>query len=229
MRGFLLRMAITALGLWVASEIVPGMRIEGVASLFLAAVLLGMANALVRPLVVLLTLPLTLLTLGLFLLVINALMLALVAALMPRLTLDGFWAALLGSLVVSVTSWFASSFVGGTGRLEALGARRGSPPPPSPPRASAGGRWLRSALWTLAVLGALAALVIWTSLSQVRWECDVWMEYRGRGEHRIGASATREDALRSAVTSACATLASGMADSMACDRTPPERVECRER
>lgn len=123
MPGFVLRMAITALGLWVASEIVPGVRIEGVASLFLAALLLGMVNALVRPVIVMLTLPLTLLTLGLFLLLINALMLALVAALMGRFTLDGFGSALLGSLVVSLTSWFASSFVGPAGRFEVLASR----------------------------------------------------------------------------------------------------------
>lgn len=87
----------------------------------------------------------------------------------------------------------------------------------------------RATLWTLALLAALAAVVVYLSLAQVRWECEVWMEYRGHTEHRTGASATREDAVRSAVTSACATLASGMADSMACDRTPPRRVECRER
>ncbi len=124
MRGFLLRMGISALGLWAASEIVPGMHIEGIGSLFLAALLLGIVNALVRPVVVVLTLPITVVTLGLFLLVINALMLALVAFLMERFTLDGLGAALLGSLVVSVTSWFAASFVGPAGRIQKLERRR---------------------------------------------------------------------------------------------------------
>jgi len=122
-RGFVLRTLITALGLWVATEIVPGMRIDGVSSLFLAAVLLGMANAFVRPVVVILTLPLTLVTLGLFLLVVNALMLALVAALMRQFTLDGFGPAVLGSVVVTLTSWFASCFIGSRGRFEVLAVR----------------------------------------------------------------------------------------------------------
>jgi len=130
MRGFILRMLICAAGLWVASETVPGLHIEGVGALFVAALLLGMVNALVRPLVVLLTLPLTLVTLGLFLLVINALMLALVAALMKRFALDGFVPALLGSLVVSITAWLASSFVGTSGRIETLKRRASDRPLP---------------------------------------------------------------------------------------------------
>ncbi|MEE9217668.1 MAG: phage holin family protein [Acidobacteriota bacterium] len=124
MKGFILRTSITALGLWVAASIVPGMRIDGVVPLCLAAILLGMANALVRPILVVLTFPVTLLSLGLFLLVINALMLSLVASLMKEFSLDGFWVALLGSIVVSLTSWFASSFVGPKGRVEPLTARR---------------------------------------------------------------------------------------------------------
>jgi putative membrane protein len=112
MREFVLRMLATALGLWAAAEIVPGVRIEGWQSFFLAALLLGIANAVVRPIVVLLTLPLTLLTLGLFLLVVNGLMLALVAALMDRFRLDGLIPAVLGAVVVSLTSWFVSLFTG---------------------------------------------------------------------------------------------------------------------
>ena len=130
MRGFILRTFISAAGLWVASEIVPGLHVEGVGAFFIAALLLGMVNALVRPLVVLLTLPITLVTLGLFLLVINGLMLALVAALMKRFAVDGFLPALLGSLVISVTAWFASSFVGTSGRLETLRRRETDRPLP---------------------------------------------------------------------------------------------------
>jgi len=101
-----------------------------------------------------------------------------------------------------------------------------SPPPPAD--AAARRRRRRTTLWTLLALAALSALIVWRSLAQVGWECEVWMEYRGQAEHRIAASGTREDALRGAVTSACATLASGMADSMACDRTEPKRSACRE-
>ena len=116
--SFILRMLATALGLWVATEIVPGMEIEGWPSFFLAAVLLGIANAVVRPIVVFLTLPLTLLTLGLFLLVVNGLMLALVAALMDSFRLDGLISAVLGAIVVSLTSWFASLFTGADKRRD---------------------------------------------------------------------------------------------------------------
>jgi putative membrane protein len=81
-------------------------------------------NALVRPLIVLLTLPITLLTLGLFLLVVNAGMLGLVAALLGDFTVAGFGSALLGALVVSFTSWLASWTVGPKGRIEILVVRR---------------------------------------------------------------------------------------------------------
>lgn len=120
MPGFLLRLAISAAGLWLASEVVPGMAIEGVGTLLAAALLLGLVNALVRPVVILLTLPITLLTLGLFLWVVNAAMLALVAWLLADFQLSGLGAALLGSLIVSVTSWLASAAVGPRGRIEVL-------------------------------------------------------------------------------------------------------------
>ena len=77
-----------------------------------------------RPLLVLLTLPITILSLGLFLLVINAAMLALVAALLDGFSLSGFGSALLGSIVVSLTGWIASWYVGGSGRIEVLVVER---------------------------------------------------------------------------------------------------------
>jgi putative membrane protein len=120
MPGFVIRMLIAAAGLWLASAIVPGLEIRGVGTLILAALLLGVVNALVRPLVVLVTLPLTILTLGLFLLVVNALMLMLVAALLDAFTLSGFWAALWGAIVVSATGWLASQYVGPSGRYQVL-------------------------------------------------------------------------------------------------------------
>jgi len=119
-KGFLIRLAIGMLGLWVAQAIVPGMTITGVGTLALAAFLLGLANAVVRPLLVILTLPITLLTLGLFLLVVNAAVLALVAALLEHFTISGFWPALFGACVVSLVSWAASGWIGPTGRVEAL-------------------------------------------------------------------------------------------------------------
>ena len=108
MMRFLLRVVIVALGLWLATELVSGIRIATPGSLLIAALLLGVCNALVRPILVILTLPITVVTLGLFLLVVNAAVFALVALLVPGFTVAGFLPALLGSLVVSVTGWIAS-------------------------------------------------------------------------------------------------------------------------
>lgn len=126
MVGIVVRLLFIALGLWLADAIVPGVRADSPAALLLAAVLLGVVNAVIRPLVVVLTLPITLLSLGGFLLVVNAGMLALVAWLLDGFRVDGFFPALFGSLVVSITAWAAASFVGPNGRYEVLviGRRR---------------------------------------------------------------------------------------------------------
>jgi putative membrane protein len=121
--GFLLRLLVAALGLWLASELVPGIEITGAWTLIGAALLLGIVNAVVRPLLIILTLPFTILTLGLFLLVINAAMLGLVAWTFEHFTLSGFWPALFGSIVVSVTGWLASYFIGPRGRIEVMVVR----------------------------------------------------------------------------------------------------------
>ncbi len=118
MRGLLFRLIITALGLWLAATIVPGMRIDGIGHLIVAALVLGIVNAVIRPIILILTLPLTLLTLGLFILVVNGISLALVAWLVPGFALGGLGPAILGSIVVGLTGWVASTFIGGTGRIE---------------------------------------------------------------------------------------------------------------
>jgi putative membrane protein len=112
MQSFLARLLISALGLWLAATIVPGIAIQGVGTLILAALVMGVVNALVRPLAFILTLPITIVTLGIFLLVLNAAMFALVAWLLPGFSISGFWAALFGWLIVCIVSWFASAFVG---------------------------------------------------------------------------------------------------------------------
>jgi putative membrane protein len=123
MTGFLIRWVVSALALWVAQALLPGIRIQGAGTLFIAALLLGFVNAIVRPLLIFVTLPITILTLGLFLLVINAAMLGLVAALLENFTISGFWSALAGAIVVSLVSWLVSSTIGNTARLEMFGAR----------------------------------------------------------------------------------------------------------
>ena len=118
MKGFLFRLVITGLGLWAAETIVPGVRIDGWGNLVVAALLLGIVNAVIRPIILILTLPLTILTLGLFILVVNGISLSLVAWLMPSFSLSGLGAAILASMVVGLTSWLGSAFVGGSGRIE---------------------------------------------------------------------------------------------------------------
>lgn len=124
MVGFLLRAAITALGLWVASEIFTGLSFDSASKLLVAAVLLGVVNAFVRPLAFILTLPLTVLTLGLFLLVLNAAMLGLVAWIVPGFHIASFRTAVGAALVVSLVSWAASSVIGSSGRVEIFTTRR---------------------------------------------------------------------------------------------------------
>ncbi|MDE1544179.1 phage holin family protein [Dechloromonas agitata] len=109
--GFFIQLGITAVSLWVASLIFNGIRFANPSSLIVSALLLGFANAVLWPLLVLLTLPLTILTLGFFLLVINALMLLLVAKLVSGFTVSGFWTALFASLFVSIFSLFLNSLM----------------------------------------------------------------------------------------------------------------------
>ena len=124
MRGFLVRLLVSALSLWLADAILPGMALHGLGTIILAAFLLGLVNAVVRPLAIVLTLPFTILTLGLFLFVVNAAMLALVAWLLPGFTLGGFWWALLGSLVISIVGTVLSWMIGPHGKPEMLVVRR---------------------------------------------------------------------------------------------------------
>ena len=124
MTGFLIRLLIVALGLWLASVLVPGIAITGVWTLLGAALLLGLVNAIVRQLLIILTLPVTIITLGFFLLVINAAMFALVAWVFDGFYLAGFWPALFGSIIVSVTGWLASAYIGPRGRIEVFVVRR---------------------------------------------------------------------------------------------------------
>ena len=118
MAGIILRMLISMLGLYLASVLIPGVQIAGTGTFILAALLLGLVNGLVRPVAFLLTLPLTIVTLGLFLLVLNAAMFGLVAAMLDSFSVAGFGSALLGSLIVGITSTIASWNIGPDGRYE---------------------------------------------------------------------------------------------------------------
>jgi putative membrane protein len=124
MNGIILRTLITMLGLYIASALVSGVSISGTGTFILAAILLGLVNAVIRPVAVLMTLPITLLTLGLFLFVVNAAMFGLVAATLDGFSVAGFWSAVFGSIIVSITSTMASWYIGPDGRIEVYVIRR---------------------------------------------------------------------------------------------------------
>jgi len=109
----------------MADQLLAGIHFDSAGSLWLAALLLGFVNAIVRPVVLLLTLPITFLTLGLFVLVINGAMVLLVATLMPSFHTDGLGVAILASIIVSLTAWVANSFVGKQDRRGKHGSHRG--------------------------------------------------------------------------------------------------------
>ncbi len=117
MIGFLLRWSMNLLALVIAAALIDGIKIQSIGMGILAAGILGVVNAVIRPVVLVLTLPINLLTLGLFTLVINAFMLKLVSDLVPGLVIETFRAAFWGGLVISIVSWLLNIFVGGNGRV----------------------------------------------------------------------------------------------------------------
>ena len=106
---FVIHWLVVAAALWIATSIVPGVRVNSTGTLLLAALVLGLVNALVRPVLFLVTLPITVITLGLFYLVVNGLAFGLAAALVRGFTVTSFTSAVLGALVVSVVSWVLGS------------------------------------------------------------------------------------------------------------------------
>jgi putative membrane protein len=110
--AFLLLWALNTLGLWVADYVFDGIAFASTGSLWVSGLLLGLVNAVVRPVLIILTLPLTVVTLGLFLLVINALMVLLVAWLVPGFTVAGFWTGVLLAVFLSVFGWGTNLVLG---------------------------------------------------------------------------------------------------------------------
>lgn len=111
MRNFIIYWLVVAISLWVASSVLPGVTIVGWQGLLIGSLVLGFINSSVRPLLTFLTLPVTVLTLGLFYLVVNGVAFALAAWLVPSFQVDGFGWAMLGAMVVAVTSWFVGGFL----------------------------------------------------------------------------------------------------------------------
>ena len=121
--GFLFRVVINALAIMLAASILPGIVVDGLVPALAAAVLLGLVNAFVRPVLLILTLPITLVTLGLFLLVLNGLCFWLVASLVKGFHVAGFGSALLGAFVVSLMSWIVTALVSDSGKVVVITRR----------------------------------------------------------------------------------------------------------
>jgi len=110
MRSFLIRWLVTTLAVFLTAHVIPGISYDSAGALVCASLLLGIVNALLRPVLLLLSLPLIVVTLGFFILVVNALMLKLVGGLVSGFHVGGFWSALFGSLVIGFVSWILSAF-----------------------------------------------------------------------------------------------------------------------
>jgi putative membrane protein len=124
MSGFWVRFLISTCGLLLGAWLLDGVHFGGLLSLLFAALVLGVVNAIVRPVLLFLTLPITVITLGLFLLVLNGAMLGLAALLVPGFVIDGFWSALFGAIIVSLTGMVANWFIGPKGDVEIIVVRR---------------------------------------------------------------------------------------------------------
>ena len=108
---FVLRLVVNAVAVFLAANLVPGLHVTGPGIALLAGVFLGFVNAVIKPILFVLTLPFTIVTLGLFIFVVNAICLALVAWLIPGFRIDGFWSALAGAIVISIVSWLLNAIV----------------------------------------------------------------------------------------------------------------------
>jgi putative membrane protein len=118
MGAFLLRWFVTAVAVLVAERLLPGIQCSGWGTLLGASLLLGIINAFVRPVLLLLSIPFIIVTMGLFIFVVNALLLLLVSQIIPNFQVDGFWNAFFGSIIISLVSWILSSFFRGSdGRI----------------------------------------------------------------------------------------------------------------
>ena len=124
MKGLFVRWLILTAAIIFAAYVVSGIHVSGFLSAFSAAAALGILNAFLRPLVLVLTLPINLLSLGLFTFVINALMLKIASGLIPGFYVYGFWSAVFGSLIISVVNWLLSAFINEQGRIEYIDLKR---------------------------------------------------------------------------------------------------------
>ncbi len=124
MDGFFIRWLILTVSIIITSYLIDGIHVVGFFSAFFAAALLGILNAFFRPILFILTLPITILTLGLFTFVVNAMMLLMVSGVVSGFQVDGLWSAIWGSLFISIVSWFLTSFISEKGRVEYIDLKK---------------------------------------------------------------------------------------------------------
>ena len=124
MKGLLIRWLFLTVAILVAAHLIEGIEVKGFWSACLAAASLGVLNAFFRPVLILLTLPINILTLGLFTFVINAVLMMMVSGVVGGFEVHRFWSALLGSLVISVVSWFLNSFINEQGRVGTIDMKK---------------------------------------------------------------------------------------------------------
>jgi putative membrane protein len=125
-KGILIRWLILTVAILSAAYLLDGMEVRGFTSAFFAAAVLGILNAVLRPVLIILTLPLNILSLGLFTFVINAFLLKMASGVIPGFEVHGFWPALFGSLIISLASWLLSSLINDRGRVEVIDLKKRS-------------------------------------------------------------------------------------------------------
>jgi putative membrane protein len=126
MKGILIRWLILTVAILSAAYLLDGMEVRGFTSAFFAAAVLGILNAVLRPVLIILTLPLNIFSLGLFTFVINAFLLKMASGVIPGFEVHGFWPALFGSLIISLVSWLLSSLINDRGRVEVIDLKKRS-------------------------------------------------------------------------------------------------------
>ena len=124
MNGLLVRWLLLTISIIVTSYLVDGIHVTSFFSAFFAAAVLGILNALFRPILIVITLPINILTLGLFTFVINALLLKMASGVVPGFYVQGFWSAVFGSLIISLVSWMLNSFVNERGRIRYIDLKK---------------------------------------------------------------------------------------------------------
>jgi putative membrane protein len=124
MVGILIRWIVLTLAIITAAYTIEGMQVSGFFSALFAAAVLGILNALLRPILIVLTLPINILSLGLFTFVINAFMLKMVSGVIPGFDIRGFWPAILGALMISIVSWLLNTLIGERGQVEVIDLKK---------------------------------------------------------------------------------------------------------